>query len=68
MLGYTPLLEVTDGSYVPTLVVLICIKLFCERVIPPWNRLDITNADLPSFAAFKRLVKRSDLSEFTYFS
>ena len=68
MLGYTPLLEVTDGSYILTLVVLICVKLFfCEHVIPPWNSLDITNADVRSVAAFKRLVKRSDLSEFMYF-
>ena len=49
--------------------ILIRVELFfCERVIPPWNSLDITNADVRSVAAFKRLVERSDLSEFMYFS
>jgi len=38
-------------------------NFFCERVIHPWNSLEITNDDV----AFKRLVKRSDLSEFMYF-
>ena len=42
-------------------------KFFCERVIAPWNSLDITNDDVCSNTAFKRLVERSDLSAFMYF-
>jgi len=42
-------------------------NFFCERVISPWNSLDITNDDVRSVAAFKRLVKRSNLSDFMYF-
>jgi len=32
-----------------------------------WNSLDITNDDVRSVDAFKRLVKRSNLSDFMYF-
>ena len=42
---------------------------FCERVLAPWNYLRSTNATLQSVhsvAAFKSLVKRTDLSSFFY--
>jgi len=39
---------------------------FCERVVAPWNHLRITNATLRSVAAFKSLVKNTDLSSFLY--
>ena len=42
-------------------------NFFCERVMPPWNSLDITDDDVCSTAAFKRLFERSDLSDFLYY-
>jgi len=64
----TPLLEVTNGNCILTSIARICVRIFfCERVISPWNSLDITNDDVQSVAAFKRLVKRSNLSNFMYF-
>ena len=37
------------------------VNYFCERVLAPWNYLKITNATLHSVAAFKSLVKSTDL-------
>jgi len=39
---------------------------FCERVLAPWNYLKITNTTLHSVAAFRSLVKSTDLSPFLY--
>ena len=39
---------------------------FCERVLAPWNYLKITNATLHFVAAFKSLVKSTDLSSYLY--
>ena len=39
---------------------------FAERVLAPWNYLEITNVMLHSVATFKSLVKRSNLPLFLY--
>jgi len=40
---------------------------FCERVIAPWNCLNINSENLRSITSFKRLIKGSDLSAFVHY-
>ena len=39
----------------------------CERVIAPWNCLNINSENLRSITSFKRLMKGSDLSAFVHY-
>ena len=58
------------GTILPTSIALTCVRISSVNTsyLPrAWNSLDITNDDVHSVAAFKRLLKRSDLSGFMYF-
>jgi len=39
---------------------------FAQRVVKPWNSLNITSDDWSSVAQFKTLIKYTDLSDFLY--
>jgi len=41
---------------------------FAQRVVRPWNSLNITFDDWSSVAKFKTLIKKTDLSDFFVFS
>ena len=49
-------------------VVQMCsIFFFCERVVVPWNWLNISIENLRSITSFQRLIKGSDLSAFLHY-
>jgi len=60
---------VFSGNYATNIVASININtFFAQRVVKPWNSLNITLDDWSSVTKFRTLIKNTDLSDFFAFS